>query len=462
MHPRGGSLSVLIAGVLLVALSAAPTADARSPHPQPAAADLSTLQHLIFIVQENRSFDQYFGTYPGADGFPMTRSGKIKVCIPDHFLGRCVHPYHTTSKFQYGGPHDQRRSILDVNGGKMNGFVNVLPPNECWIHKHAPGCAGIVGPGGQPDVMSYHTRAEIPNYWAYAHHFELQDHLYASADSWTLPSHLYIMSGWAASCSDPSKPMSCTSNLSLTTKKTQFRYGEKPIYAWTDITYLLDKANVSWRYYVDDRTCIHPKTCKSGEGTTATMDPVPGFNDVHSDSQVSNVVGHSKFVTAATNGTLPSVSWIVPGPGYSEHPRLGGSLENGQAFVTKMINAVMRGPDWDTSAIFVSWDDWGGFYDNVRPPNIDANGYGIRVPGLVISPYSKAGTINSQKVSFDAYLKLIEDRFLGGQRLNPANDGRPDSRPDVRENLVPGDLVNCFDFTQTPLPPLILNPWPLK
>jgi phospholipase C len=102
--------------------------------------------------------------------------------------------------------------------------------------------------------------------------------------------------------------------------------------------------------------------------------------------------------------------------------------------VTKLVNAAMRGKDWKSTAIFLAWDDWGGFYDHVTPPSVDRLGYGLRVPGLVISPYARRGYIDHQTLSFDAYAKFIEDDFLGGQRLDPATDGRPDPRPDVREN----------------------------
>jgi phospholipase C len=130
--------------------------------------------------------------------------------------------------------------------------------------------------------------------------------------------------------------------------------------------------------------------------------------------------------------------------------------------VTSIINAAMKGPDWDSTAVFLTWDDWGGFYDHVRPIRIDRNGYGIRVPGLLISPWARAGTIDHQTLSFDAYLKLIEDLFLGGQRLDPRTDGRPDPRPTVRENAQAlGDLLREFSFTQQPLPPLVLDPTPL-
>ena len=126
----------------------------------------------------------------------------------------------------------------------------------------------------------------------------------------------------------------------------------------------------------------------------------------------------------------------------------------GQSYVTSLINAMMRGPEWDSTAVFLAWDDWGGFYDHVVPPRVDANGYGLRVPGIVISPYAKHGYVDHQTLSFDAYVKFIEDDFLGGQRLDPRTDGRPDPRPGVRENVtVLGDLRADFDFSQRPRRP---------
>jgi phospholipase C len=190
------------------------------------------------------------------------------------------------------------------------------------------------------------------------------------------------------------------------------------------------------------------------------MNPLPGFQDVHDDKQTGNVKFHPSYFDAAKNGTLPSVSWVIPGTGYSEHPG-HGTITAGQAFVTKVINAAMQGPDWNSTAIFLTWDDPGGFYDHVPPVKVDQNGYGMRVPALVISPYAKKGYIDSQTLSFDAYLKLIEDRFMGGQRLDPKTDGRPDPRPTVRENVkLLGDLSKDFDFNQEPRKPLILNPNP--
>jgi phospholipase C len=117
----------------------------------------------------------------------------------------------------------------------------------------------------------------------------------------------------------------------------------------------------------------------------------------------------------------------------------------------------MRSPDWDSTAIFLSWDDWGGFYDHVKPPAVNAQGYGLRVPGLVISPYARTGFVDHQTLSNDAYLKFIEDDFLAGRRINPHTDGRPDSRPFIPEDArILGNLAKDFDFTQKPRRPLIL------
>ena len=132
-------------------------------------------------------------------------------------------------------------------------------------------------------------------------------------------------------------------------------------------------------------------------------------------------------------------------------------MHQGQAYVTAVINAAMKSPDWKSTAIFLGWDDWGGFYDHVVPPAVDLNGYGLRVPAITISPYARKGFIDHQTLSSDAYLKFIEDDFLGGARLNPETDGRPDPRPDVREDEpLLGNLVEDFNFSQPPRPPVLL------
>jgi len=153
------------------------------------------------------------------------------------------------------------------------------------------------------------------------------------------------------------------------------------------------------------------------------------------------------------------VSWISPNKKDSEHP--SAKVSAGQSYVTRLVNAIMQGPEWNTTAIFLSWDDWGGFYDHVQPPQVDESGYGIRVPGLVISPYAKKGFVDHQILSFDSYLKFIEDDFLDAERLDPKTDGRPDPRPTVRETEpVLGDVRLDFDFSQEPRAPFLLPEQP--
>jgi phospholipase C len=225
----------------------------------------------------------------------------------------------------------------------------------------------------------------------------------------------------------------------------------------------LYRAGVSWGYYVfrgaePDCESDSAVTCKpvtQGPKTPGVWNPLPSFTDVAQDGQLGNIQSLNSFFAAAKNGALPAVSWIDPNGTVSEHPP--SLVSKGQTYVTGLVNTIMQSPDWYSTAIFISWDDWGGFYDHVVPPNVDRNGYGLRVPGIVISPYARQGFIDHQTLSHDAYNKFIEDDFLGGQRLDPKTDGRPDPRPDVREaNPLLGNLQADFNFAQAPRAPVIL------
>jgi phospholipase C len=429
-------------------------------------AGIHKIKHVIIVMQENRSFDSYFGTYPGADGIPM-RDGVPTVCVPDP-AGGCTRPYHDTADVNGGGPHGEANAVADVDGGLMDGFIRQRDEAKSTCNvPDDPAC----NQGGPPDVMGYHTAAEIPNYWAYARDFVLQDHMFEPVNSWSLPDHLYMVSAWSARCATRS-PMSCVNDIvgpygvaqfnqavdqELTTGKTDIDL------AWTDITWLLYAKKVSWAYYVESG--IQPdcdddsaETCApvpQSATTPGIWNPLPLFGDVQQDHQLGNIKDLSSYFSAAKAGKLPAVSWIVPSGTNSEHPP--ASVHRGQAYVTAIINAAMESKDWDSTAIFLSWDDWGGFYDHVVPPAVDENGYGLRVPGIVISPYARRGFIDHQTLSSDAYLKFIEDDFLGGARLNPRTDRRPDRRPDVREDEpILGNLDQDFDFSQMPRAPVLL------
>jgi phospholipase C len=447
--------SVLAVAVLsLTALMLAPSVNAAP------LAGIHNIQHVVMIMQENRSFDSYFGTYPGANGIPAG------TCVPDPLHGGCVKPLYDDNELNKGAQHGQKAAVVDINAGLMNGFVREAEKGctstdpRCFPCKTTEGRACV-------DVMGYHDARQIPNYWAYAQNFVLQDNMFESAASWSLPEHQYLVSGWSAVCpSGSANPLECVSSLS------GLQHGED---TWTDITYQMYRANVSWRYYIFEGTepdCESDEalTCApvlQGPKTDGAWNPLRDFADVKQDGQLQDIQSVDKFYTAVhETGAcgLPNVSWIAPSFKVSEHPTEGNTgypISVGQAYVTTLINAIMRSPCWGSTAIFLSWDDWGGFYDHVQPPYVDENGYGLRVPGLVISPYARTGYIDHQQLSHDAYLKFIQDDFLGGARLNPATDGRPDSRPDVREEAPGlGDLANDFEFNQAPRPPMLLSVHP--
>jgi phospholipase C len=426
------------------------------------------IKHVIIIMQENRSFDSYFGTFPGADGFP-TKDGAFTVCNPDLRTGNCVSPYHDRNDRNGGGPHDSGGSIIDIDNGRMDGFLiaDEKGRKNCQVTTD-PGCSMLPG----SDVMGYHDGQDIPNYWAYARTFVLQDHMFEPNASWSLPAHLYELSAWSAYCTKHDDPQSCVNRLNAPGLPPNWHVRipgapevpetTPPIYAWTDLTYLLHQHHVTWGYYIypGGPGCAGSGVPGNKFCTPAHWNPLPYFDTVKDDNELSRVQSLDNFYKQAREGTLPSVSWIAPSMAVSEHPP--SLISAGQSWVTGLVNAVMQGPNWKDCAIFVTWDDWGGFYDHVAPPAVDRNGYGIRVPALLISPYAKAHYIDHQTLSFDAYLKFIEDDFMDGARLDPKTDGRPDPRPTVREDVpILGDLVNDFDFTQSPRPPLVLSEHPV-
>jgi phospholipase C len=445
------------------------TATVPTPHPiHEPDTGIHKIKHVVIIMQENRSFDSYFGTYPGADGIPGLAGNPGNVpCVPDPNTGGCIKPYHDRQDANVGGPHSNGADKVDVGGGFMDGFVAA--------QEHGvKGCKQAFNPycslkRHTHDAMGYHNGADIPNYWSYAKHFVLQDHMFESVASWSLPSHTYMVSGWSAKCTVPGVALSCVNDPGNPGYPPDFARHQgaanptPPDYAWTDLTYLLHKYGVSWKYYVfkgsqpdcEQDSQIICSNVPQKARTPGIWNPLPYFDTVREDSQISDITSLSHFFSAAKAGNLPSVSWIDPNGTVSEHPP--SLVSAGQTYVTGLVNAIMRSPDWKSTAIFLAWDDWGGFYDHVNPPRVDQNGYGLRVPAVVISPYAKQGYIDHQKLSFDAYLKFIEDDFLGGQRLNPKTDGRPDLRPDVRENArILGNLASEFDFNQPPRSPVFL------
>jgi phospholipase C len=470
MNARRASLLLLslLALASPAAARAAPTATVAPPAVAPGAPlqGIHKIQHVVIIMQENRSFDSYFGTYPRAEGIPFS-GGQPAVCVPDPLKNRCVAPYHTTADVNHGGPHGEAAASTDIAGGAMNGFVAEAQKPGTTPCKTANDPVCTIP--GETDVMGYHDGHEIPNYWAYASNFVLQERMFEPNRSWSLPQHLFMVSGWSARCTVSGNPLSCVNTIE---PGGEGKLGPSTDFAWTDLTYVLHRRGVSWGYFIfagsepdceNDESLACAPVAQSSK-TPGIWNPLPFFDTVRQNGQLGNIQSLNAFYAAARQGSLPAVSWVTPSQKVSEHPP--ASVSAGQAYVTSLINAIMRSPDWPSTAVFLSWDDWGGFYDHVVPPQVDQNGYGLRVPGLVISPYARYGFIDRQTLSHDAYLKFIEDDLLGSERLNPATDGRPDPRPGVREsNPALGDLAADFDFNQPPAPPFILPahpaPWSL-
>ena len=310
-------------------------------------------------------------------------------CVPDPQLGHCVKPFHDPANGQSGGAararrrarrhrrrQDERvRRSRAAGSGRRTARRTPISPPYCPPSQRVP------------DVMGYHDRREIPNYWAYADRFVLQDHMFQPDSSWSLPSHLFLVSGWSARCTTTGDPMSCEPAVQAPDPPpgtSQNTTGKIPHYAWTDLTWLLHRNHVSWGYYVARG---HEPDCKNDKmfcapvpqnaTTSGIVNPLPWFDDVHEDHELSNLRPLTSFERAAKAGTLPAVSWVAPTNAVSEHPP--SSIAAGQAYVTALINMIMHGPDWKSTAIFLAWDDWGGFFDHVQPPAVDCSG--LRDPG---------------------------------------------------------------------------------
>ncbi len=482
LSPR---LKTCVVSILATVLNPfAAVAQASGPYP---------IQHVIMIMQENRSFDSYFGTFPGANGIPAG------VCVPLDTRNPskgCVAPFHDVHDANSGGPHAYQEAASDLDDGvtsaKMDGFVYQQSSggSKCVGQSGGPDESGakiqpLCTPGihngfARHDAMGYHTDAEIPNYWAYARNFVLQDNMFPGERGWSGDVHVEMTSEWTAHCSNPAVLSTCKSSHTPTTVSPN----TPTPYPWVNLFQLMDTNNVSWKYYLasgPDPDCEDGQmTCNptnQQQGSVASFwNPVPGYQWVNQqgpDYLSAHTPQLDQFLVDLKNGTLPQVSWIIPSFYFSEHPPNG--VTTGMEYVTALVNAVMQSPYWQNTAIFISWDDWGGFYDHVPPPIFDylkapaiVQGTGIRVPGLLVSAYAKPGLIDHQVLSFDSYATFIEQLFMNGTHLDPVAMGQPDHRPSIRDALTTasypdgsttqlGQLINEFDFSQTPLPPLILS-----
>lgn len=302
------------------------------------------IQNIVIVLQENHTFDNYFGTYPGAEGI----IGK-NICLPEKpSSSNCVSPFHDTNLTPVDMNHNWTSAHMDYNGGKMDGFVY----SE-----------------GSSETLGYYDRVDIPRYWSAADNYVLCDRYFTSAMSESAPNHLFLVAGTCGGIIDDNVP-----------KTIKF----PPIFEQ------LDQNEITWKVY----------------GFTNWY---KSFAYVENNPKVQNNFS-SSFIQDLKAGNLPQVSWIIGAPGGDEHPPANIGL--GENSVAKdVINAIGASPIWKSVAIFVTWDDFGGFYDHVAPPQVDQFGYGFRVPCLVISPYSKQGYVDSTTNDHTSILKFVEKRF---------------------------------------------------
>lgn len=385
-----------------------------SSNSAPASGGINAIQHIVFIVKENRTFDNYFGTFPGADG---ATTGELST-------GQVIPLGHTPDQTPNDICHLYDCARVAMNKGKMNQF-NLLSGGTTLVN-------------GTPLAYTQLTQADIPNYFAYAQNFVLADHMFSSLAGPSFPNHLYSVAGQSGGAIDvPNKAngnwgCDAPSDSTVAVLDSDGAIEDDfPCFDFQTLADSLQNAGISWKYYA-------PGQGQSGY-IWSVLDAIKHIR--MGALWNSNVVSDTQFVTDAQNGTLPAVSWLVTSMQDSEHPPY--STCAGENWTVQQINAVMQGPDWNSTAIFLTWDDFGGLYDHVPPPTLDQYGLGPRVPLLIISPFAKRGYISHTQYEFSSVLKFIENRF--GLSSLTARDTQAN------------DTTDSFDFSQQPLAPLILQ-----
>jgi phospholipase C len=402
-------------GISRSAAAAPVTPPQKSSGPARRPAGLDRVKHIIWIIQENRSFDNYFGTYPGVDGIPP---GTCSPVLPG--ATRCITPFHMPAKMP---PCDLAHRWVIAHAaydhGAMDGFV--------WAE-------------GSPYTMAYYDQRDIPNYWAYARQYTLCDRFFSSLMGASLPNHLYTVAAQSGGA---------INNL-FSLKEIEEELDSPGGYSFATMVNLFTKANISWKYYVETQrvNSVGKKRdylAQPDPKHYSLWNPLPGFKAIRENpANMSHLVSLNEYFNDLAKGNLAEVSWIVPMGIDSEHPP--AYPETGMWYVTRLLNALMQSPYWKDSVVFVTWDDYGGFFDHVPPPLVDAYGYGPRVPTLVISPFAKPGYISHRTYDFTSMLKFIEVRYGLGHLT--ARDHKADP------------MFDCFDFEQAPNPAHVISPVP--
>lgn len=370
----------------------------RDTAPQPQ----TPIEHMIVLMQQNHTFDNYFGTYPGADGL------RPDICMPvdpsDPTGAPCVEPFHIGDRPIADLNHSVATSRLQYNQGRMDGFIYALR------RRNQDGTV----------AMGYYNGQDLPYYWNLADEYVLFDRFFSSAHGGSLPNHMYWVTATAGAA---------------TNRIPTEGYGNLPT-----IFDRLEERGIAWKFYVqnyDPDVTYRVLTSDDNQPSQLLRVPLLNFARFVDNPNLANkIVDLNEYFTDLQNGTLPAVAYIISS-GASEHPP--GSVQAGQRFVKTLIQALMQSQAWDRSAFLMTYDDWGGWYDHATPPQVDEFGYGFRVPALLISPYAKRGQIDSTELDFTSILRFIEDNY--------------NLRPLARRDAQARSIISAFDFSQAPRRP---------
>jgi phospholipase C len=426
------STGALLAAIFLI-LSTHSFANAGAPHrspaPCPAGHACTPITHIIFMVKEDRSFDSMFGTFPGADGATTFRTPDGQV----HTLG------HLPRELLRSLTKTPDAARLAYDDGRMDGFSQA---------------AGTYQPnpsnGQSMDMADAQLdRADIPNYWRYASTFTLEDHFFSSVRANSFPNHLFTVAGQAAYTDGiPSSLDASTHVLRWGCDAAPWSLVEQhlpdgrfrhvfPCFDFSTLPDALDAHGISWKYYA-------PPLDSPGY-QWATLDAVKHIR--MGQDWATHEVADTTFEHDARTGALPTVSWLVQPFDVSDHPP--ANICTGENWTVRHINAIMGNHAlWAHTAIVLTWDDYGGFYDHVRPPSgpDPYDMYGFRVPAIIISPYARPHHVDHTFGTFSTLLNFAE-----------AVLGLPAVRGSVRGG---GNLLSAFNFQQQPVAPMVLQPRP--
>ena len=423
--------TLLLAGCAIAACAGggAPGTASGALPPAPGASKKSgTIQHLIIVIQENRSFDNLFATFPNADGtttgqaaamppslqkscpspvpqatsIPLTKTTLVGAGFPNNF-GEGNDLNHVWNGYQ-----------TDYDGGKMDGFdLTGFGPDGSG----SPACTY---------PYQYVDPNQIKPYWNMAKQYVLADHMFQTQGSGTFTAHQDLIAGGTMVDSTDSVidnptwfPWGCDSLQSTVTSllTTAGKYlqdqGPRPCMTYETMRDLLDAGSVSWKYYAVAVQKPGGKDHGDTPGIWSAFDAIKAVR--YSSEWGKNVTKSDTLIFKdITNGTLPAVSWITPDAQNSDHPqeRIKGKLvDTGPSWVASIVNSVGKSKYWNSSAVIVLWDDWGGFYDHESPAFLDnMGGLGFRVPMIVISPYVIAPVEHTQ-YEFGSILRFIEENW---------------------------------------------------